>query len=168
MTTSMLETTLQQICFAREYTLTLLDGLSDDDYYTMPSGSPTHIAWQVGHLAMAEYGLCLFRMRGRAPGDLELMPGQVRKAFSRGSTPEVDPAKQMAPAAIRELMEKIHQQVLAEVPTFSAAMLDEPTEMPYAGTPTKLGALIFCAQHEALHAGQIGLLRRLLGKPPVR
>ena len=33
---------------------------------------------------------------------------------------------------------------------------------------TKLGALFFCSVHEMMHAGQIGLLRRLLGKSPLR
>jgi uncharacterized damage-inducible protein DinB len=32
---------------------------------------------------------------------------------------------------------------------------------------TKYQALAWCAQHEVVHAGQIGLLRRLLGHPPV-
>jgi uncharacterized damage-inducible protein DinB len=31
-----------------------------------------------------------------------------------------------------------------------------------------MGALNFSADHEYLHAGQIGLLRRLLGKEPLR
>jgi hypothetical protein len=35
-------------------------------------------------------------------------------------------------------------------------------------TPTRLGALLFSSHHEMLHAGQIGVLRRLLGKAPVR
>jgi len=40
--------------------------------------------------------------------------------------------------------------------------------MPYAVHANKLGGLIFCSHHEMLHAGQIGLLRRLLGKQPLR
>jgi hypothetical protein len=41
--------------------------------------------------------------------------------------------------------------------------------MPYVeGYPNKLGALLMASHHEFLHAGQIGLLRRLLGKVPVR
>ena len=34
-------------------------------------------------------------------------------------------------------------------------------------TTTKLRALLWCARHEMLHAGQIGLLRRHLGYPPM-
>ncbi|HND52893.1 MAG TPA: DinB family protein, partial [Pirellulaceae bacterium] len=66
------------------------------------------------------------------------------------------------------VLERVHQQVLAEAPTFTAEQLNEPTEMPYAAYPTKLGAMLFCAHHEMIHAGQIGLIRRLLGKAPVR
>ena len=44
----------------------------------------------------------------------------------------------------------------------------EPVEMPYAVHANKLGCLLFCSHHEMLHAGQLGLLRRLLGKEPIR
>jgi len=56
---------LQQIEFARSYMLAILAEIDEADWFTMPAGCPTHVAWQVGHLAMAEYGLCLFRQRGR-------------------------------------------------------------------------------------------------------
>src|SRR5262245_36249532 len=56
---------IQQIEFARGYTLSLLADIDESDWFRLSDGCPTHIAWQVGHLAMAEYGLCLFRQRGR-------------------------------------------------------------------------------------------------------
>ena len=62
----------------------------------------------------------------------------------------------------------VHQRVLLELPNFTSASLDEPCDMPYAGYPTKFGALLLASHHEMLHAGQIGMLRRLLGKAPVR
>ena len=34
---------------------------------------------------------------------------------------------------------------------------------PHQFATTKLRALLWCAQHEMLHAGQIGMLRRYLG-----
>jgi len=159
---------LKQIEFARSYTLTLLADIGPEEWFTMPAGCGTHVAWQVGHLAMAEYGLCLFRQRGRAEVDSSLMTSSFRKAFSRGSTPEPDPAKNPTPAEIRDIFEKVHAQVLLEVPRLTAETLAEPVDMPYAAYPTKLGALLFCSHHEMLHAGQLGMLRRLLGKQPVR
>lgn len=161
-------TVLGQICFAREYTLATLADFSDDEWFAMPAGLSTHLAWQVGHIAMAEYGLCLFRIRGRQPGDLELMPSKFRKMFSRGSTPDADRAAHPSPQEMLASLERIHQQVLSEAPGFTAEQLNEATEMPYAGPPTRLGAMMFCPLHEGIHQGQIGLLRRLLGKPPLR
>jgi hypothetical protein len=165
---SRLEIACKQIREAREYTLTLLDGLSDGDWFRQPAEVTTHIAWQIGHLAMAEYGLCLFRIRGRRPEDLDLMTGKFRKQFSRGSTPNSDASVYPSPAEIRAVFDRVHGQAMMELADCSEQNLDEPIEEPYAVYNTKLGALFFCAHHEMLHAGQIGLLRRLLGKSPVR
>ena len=163
-----LDLALKQIEFARGYTLTLLADIGDQEWFQMPAGATTHLAWQVGHIAMAEYGLGLFRQRGRQPADLQLMTSTFRKQFSRGTTPEPDPAKNPPICEIRATFDRVHEQVLLELPTFTSASLDEPCEMPYAGYPTKLGALLLSSHHELLHAGQIGMLRRLLGKAPVR
>ena len=165
---NLLPIAIGQIRFAREYTLSLLADVDPADWFRMPSGSATHLAWQVGHLAMAEYGLCLFRVRGRKPEDLELMPSKFRKAYSRGSVPVADPADQPSPAELLATLAAIHAQSLAEMGEYTSDQLNEPTEMPYAVYPTKLGCLFFCPQHEMIHAGQIGFLRRLLGKAPVR
>jgi hypothetical protein len=159
---------LQQIEFAREYTLSILAAIDEADWFAMPSGCPTHVAWQVGHLAMAEYGLCLFRQRGRQPVDLELMTSSFRKLFSRGTVPEADASKYPDPAEIRATCDRIHEQVRTEAGGFTTEQLKEPVEMPYAVEATKLGSMLFCSHHEMLHAGQLGLLRRLLGKEPIR
>lgn len=158
---------LPQIEFARSYTVSMLEGLADADWFAMPAGCPTHLAWQVGHVAMAEYGLCLYRQRDRQPIDMELMPSGFLKRFGRGSVPLADPAKYPALGEIREIFDRIHSQVLKEAPGFTEEQLRQPVEPPYAIEPTKLGALWFCSHHELLHAGQIGLVRRLLGKNPV-
>jgi len=168
MAIAMAELALSQLVSARQYLESLLADITDDQWLVMPAGCATHVAWQIGHLAMAEYGLCLFRQRGREPADLELMPGSFRKQFQRGSQPNPDPAANPTPTEIRAVLQRVHQQVLVEVPAFTDAQLSQPTEMPYAAQATRFGALLFCAHHEMLHAGQIGVVRRLLGKAPVR
>jgi len=163
-----LQLALQQIEFARAYMLGILAEIDEAEWFTLPTGCPTHVAWQVGHLAMAEYGLCLFRQRGRQPADLELMTSSFRKQFSRGSIPEADANTYPSPAEIRATLDRVHAQVLKEAAGFTAEQLKEPVEPPFAVEPTKLGCLLFCSHHEMLHAGQLGLLRRLLGKQPIR
>jgi len=163
-----LQLAIEQIKFARGYTLTLLGDIQGDDWFRVPAGVTTHLAWQVGHLAMAEYGLCLFRQRGRKSEDLELMPSKFRKQFSRGSEPDPVPANHASPDELLAAFHRIHEQCLGEMATFSPESLAEAVDMPYAVYPNKLGSLLFCSHHEMIHAGQIGLLRRLLGKSPIR
>ena len=163
-----LEIAHRQIEFGRQYTLSLLEDIDPADWYRLPSGCSSHIAWQVGHLAMAEYGLCLFRQRGRQPNDSELMNSRFRKLVSRGSQPATQTDSSPTPQEIRSTLDQVHQQTLTEIAGFSDEQLGEKIELPYTAYDTKLGALLFCSHHEMLHAGQIGLLRRLLGKQPIR
>jgi hypothetical protein len=163
-----LELVIGQIKFAREYTLSLLNDLAPDDWFRQPTEGVSHLAWQIGHLAMAQYGLCLFRMRGRAEIDMELMSSAFRKKFSKGTTPDPDPHANPAPEEIHAVFDRVFEQSMLELPQISEAQLDEPVDMPYAAFATKFGGLLFCSHHEMLHAGQIGLLRRLIGKAPVR
>ncbi len=168
MTLSRLELAIGQIRFAREYTQSLIADLEPSDWFRQPTEGVSHLAWQLGHLAMAQYGLCLFRMRGRADVDQDLMSSAFRKKFSKGTRPDPDPTKHPSPEDIRSVFDRVYQQTMLELPTFSDSLLDEVVDMPYAAIPTKFGGLLFCSHHEMLHAGQIGLLRRLLGKAPVR
>jgi len=163
-----LQLALRQIEFARAYMLGIVAEIDEAEWFTLPAGCPTHVAWQVGHLAMAEYGLCLFRPRGRQPIDLELMSSSFRKQFSRGTVPEADANRYPPAAEIRATLDRVHAQVLKEAAGFTAEQMKEPVDMPYAVEATKLGCLLFCSHHEMLHAGQLGLLRRLLGKQPIR
>lgn len=165
---AMLPLVLAQMRFTREYLTPMLADIAEDEWFKMPAGLPTHLAWQVGHLAMAEYGLCLYRVRGRVSEDTELMPGTFRKGFMRGSTVEVDPAKYPSPKEILGTLARVRAQVEKEAPTFTQELLSASTEMPYSVYPTRFGGMLFCPQHEMIHAGQIGLLRRALDKPPLR
>jgi len=163
-----LEVARKQIEFARGYTRSLIADIEDEQWFTVPAGCVTHVAWQVGHLAMAQYGLCLYRIRGRRSEDAELMSSAFRKKYFKGTTPDPDPAKNPTPPDIRGVFERVYEQTLTEMASFDEAELQTPISEPYAAYNTKLGCLLFCSHHEMMHAGQIGLLRRLLGKAPIR
>jgi hypothetical protein len=167
-TSPRIELVLKQLQFARDYTHSLLADIDETDWFRVPAGCATHVAWQVGHLAMAQYGLCLFRLRGRAEVDAELMSSSFRRKFMKGTTPEPDPASNPPLTEIRAVFDRVFQQALGELPTFTDTQLDETVDMPYVAYATKYGGLLFCSHHEMLHAGQLGMLRRALGKSPVR
>lgn len=163
-----LEIALKQINFARECTLSLLEDVGEDEWFMMPEPGVTHVAWQVAHLAVAEYGLCLFRLRGRHADDVKLMPSPFRKKYSKGTEPDPDPSQNSSPAEIRQVFDSIHERVQTELAEVTDADLTGEIDRPYSVEATQLGGLYFCAAHEMMHAGQIGLIRRLLGKKPIR
>ena len=163
-----LEIARDQIVAAREYTESLLADIDPGDWFRQPDEVTTHVAWHVGHLAMAQYGLVLFRQRGRQTEDTELMSSRFRKQFSKGSQPESVVEDNPSVDEIQAVFTGVYRQAMEELERYPVEQLDDPVDKPYAAYPTKYGALLFCAHHEMLHAGQIGLLRRLLGKSPVR
>jgi uncharacterized damage-inducible protein DinB len=158
---------LESISRARAYTNQLLSGTSPDDWFRMPHEGVSHIAWQVGHLAFAEYSLALKRIRGKRAEDAQLLPPAFVEKFGRGSLPQPDPRAYPSTAEIRGVFDALHQHVVDEISALDDAVFDEAVTDPHPHFSTKGGALVWCAEHEMMHAGQIGLLRRLLGKPPL-
>lgn len=163
------ETLLHDIRTARLYTKDLLGHIDEADWFRQPTEGVTHVAWQVGHLAVAQYGLALKRVRGEKPEDANLISPEFRNLFGKGSTPVPDPAEYPTPDEIRAVFDRVHKRVLEETGALTEETLDEATgDPPHRMFKTKRGALQWSGQHEFLHAGQIGLLRRLLGEAPLR
>jgi hypothetical protein len=159
---------VDQIRTARSYTTGLLETIEPRDWFRQPAEGVTHVAWQVGHLAFAQYKLALERFRGARPYDVELIAADFLARFARGTVPDPDPARYPAPAEIRAVFDRVYRQALEELKDLPDAELDQPPLIPHPLCPTKAATLVWCNQHEMLHAGQIGLLRRLLGYPPYR
>jgi DinB superfamily len=164
---SRLQTAIDQIVFARNYTIWLLDETPQAEWFRQPAGGVSHVGWQVGHLAYSQYRLALLRMRGPQPQDDGLFFPDFLRLFGANSAPDADPTRYPAAADVRAVLDRVHEQVLRELPRLQDADLDQPVPHPHRFAKTKLLALQWCALHEMVHAGQIGLLRRLLGHPPL-
>ncbi|MBX3413372.1 MAG: DinB family protein [Pirellulales bacterium] len=158
-----LELALQQISEVRAYSTRVLDEADPADWFRQPTEGVTHLAWQVGHMAMAQYRLALVQVRGPQADDERLIPTSYVTIFGRGSVPVADATQYPTPQQLRAVFDAVHEQVLAEAPTFDDALLDEPPHHPHPLFNTRFGALLWCARHEMVHVGQIGLLKRLFG-----
>jgi hypothetical protein len=165
---SRLQLAIEQIVFARTYTIELLDQTPVSEWFRQPPGGVSHVAWQVGHLAYAEYRLALWRLRGPQPLDDDLISEAHRGLFGYESVPDPDPARYPSPAGLRAVLDRVHEQVLRELRDLDEGEMGQPVPHPHPFAKTKVQALIWCARHEMLHAGQIGLLRRQLGYPPLQ
>ena len=163
---SRLSEALAQIDFARKYNLERIDTVPPADWFTVPPGGVTHVAWQVGHLAFAEYRLCLERLRPRTADDERLIPDAFIAMFRREALPaDVTgfPAEH-----IRAVLDRVHARVMEELPSYPDADLDlAPLQLPHPLFTTRIGGLRYAPLHEMIHCGQVAMIRRLLGYKPI-
>ncbi len=157
-----------QIEGARAYSSQLVDHIDPADWFRMPTEGVSHVAWQVGHLAVAQYRLVVFRIRGASPEDDQFAGEAEIRMFGINSVPVADPGTYPAVSEIRERLVRVHHYALRFIDGLDESTLDQALEQPHAIAKTRGQVLSFCAMHEMLHAGQIGLLRRLFGGQPVR
>jgi hypothetical protein len=163
---SNVENATHQIRTTRQFVLTVLEGVDDNLWFRMPAEGVTHIAWQVGHLAVAHYRLGIVRLREARPHDASWFPADFMKVFAQGTTPVADPTVYPSVEEIRKVFHAVHEHVLLELPDYTDEQLEELSLIPHPLYTKKIDSLWWCSRHEAMHAGQIALLKRLLGMPP--
>lgn len=159
---------IDRLRFARAYTVDLIKDLDEGLWFRQPAEGITHIAWQVGHIAASQHSLCLRRIHGERPEDNRLLPEGFRELFGKGSVPVADPDASPTVVQIRKVFDDVHAAALASCSGLTEDTLEEAVDPPHPAFSNKFGAIRFAADHELIHAGQIALLRRLLGCSPLR
>jgi uncharacterized damage-inducible protein DinB len=157
-----IEWILRDLKQVRAYATDMLDHVAPDMWFVQPKPGINHLAWHVGHMAIAQYGLCLKRIRGQSPDDDQLLPvAAFGRLFGKGSVPSSNPKDYPEVAEIRRCLDAVHARVLESTAELTPTDLTESSGPPHPMFSTKGGALRFSPKHEMLHVGQIGLLRRL-------
>ncbi len=162
---SRLAEALAQIDFVRRYDLERIDTVPLAEWFTIPPGGVSHVAWQVGHIAMAEYRLCLERLRPRTPADESIIPDAFLKVFARESLPES--VTGFSAEEIRTVFDHVHAQILSELSGYPDVDLDLPPLKPHPLFTTRIAGLRYAPLHEMIHCGQIAMIRRMLGHKPI-
>jgi len=158
-----------QLDRTREWTLRLIADIKGDDWFFQPAPGLAHPLWLCGHLAGSQDLLVIVRCLGK-PSTLDAafkshfpIGGPIKSAREH-DYPGVE--------AVLATMRDTHSRTLAAVRSMSDALLADPA---YAGDGSihphyrdKRGAVSHCSRHEAFHAGQIAMIRRLLGKAFLR
>ena len=137
----------------------VIEGISDDLANKRAGDSVNHIIWIAGHLTNARNGM-------HAIGGYEANPFYP-EFFDRGST--LDPKAEYPPISeIRDKWNTVSPKISDGFQNLSEEMLvsDAPIKTPIYGIDSSLhGFLDFLMHHEAYHIGQIGILRKYVGKP---
>src|SRR3954463_7714546 len=97
--------------------------LTDAEWFWSPPQYTTLLAWQVGHIAVAQYSLCLRRVRGRTIADESLISDAFIEAFKLGSKPVAGAEKTPPLDEIRRVFDSVHEQSVDELTGLSEADL---------------------------------------------
>lgn len=136
-----------------------LDDLSDDDLKLRPVEGMNPIAWQLGHLILAERRFA--EMIG--PGASPPLPEGFDQAHGKDAATSPDPGAFLPKAGYLDLWKAQRQATLSVFEGLDAGRLDQPSGVPFAPT---FGAILgLIGTHPLMHAGQFVAVRRALKKP---
>jgi len=161
-----LEYCIEQLHESRRYLMLVLDHTDREQWYTMPPAGVSHIAWQIGHLVVADWSLLMLKVRGKRDDDAKLFPAEWPKLFGKGSEAQADASLYPSATDLLAALHGVREQALREIADLDDTTLDEPAQHPII--QTRRGAINWAHRHEMLHTGQIGLIRRQLGHVPYR
>lgn len=138
---------------------TNLQGITHEESLIQPHPGGNCLNWAVGHLVCI-YGQIL-PLLGQEPVMKEAL-----KRYDRGSAPLQDPGEALDLQELMKGWEETAKRFDAGLARLTAEDLDRPSPVSPGNDPketvrTVLGTVLF---HQAYHAGQTGVLRRLAGK----
>ena len=138
-----------------------LADLSPQEYLHRPTPKANCAAWTVGHLAMTDW-YALKRLGGEPP----VLPDGFERRFSRDEgCPQAEEFGDVG--AIVPVFDAHRDRLTELAKSVPAERLDARLEKPIAFAKTFGEALSFIAMHTSMHAGQIVIIRRSLGRPPL-
>jgi len=138
------------------------DDLKSEDFLHRPTPKANCTAWLVGHLALADRRMLTLL----GAGDLPSLPAGFEKQFSRDEgCPQAQAFGDVS--VLLPIFDQHRDRLIAAVKNASPDQLNKPLEKPMPMAKT-LGELInFMSLHTSMHAGQITIIRRSLGRPPL-
>ncbi len=140
-----------------------LSDLDDKDLLVRPVPGANHIAWQLGHLVCSEHGIT----NGAKAGSAAALDADFIERYSRKNTGSDDPnIFRESKKTLLEMYSAQRDATLALVETLSESDFDAPSPEKFKGYGPTVGSLLLLqGSHEMLHAGQVAVIRRVLGKP---
>lgn len=132
-------------------------GISQEESIRQPSPGGNCANWILAHLVQVQNGA--MGLAGAAPvwtGD---------ELESVGDDPITGPDEALDFGDMRARLLDSKDRLLEAIEGLSPEQLDEEMDDPFGDPSTRGGILSLLAFHQAYHAGQLGLSRRLAGHP---
>ena len=137
-----------------------VDGITQEESLIQPAPGGNCLNWVVGHLLATYDGVLplLGQERVMAEGALE--------RYARGTSPLQDPGEALDFTELLAAWDQAAPRIDAGLASLTEEALDRRAPMSPTGNPdeTVRSLLAVVAFHQAYHAGQTGVLRRIAGK----
>lgn len=140
-----------------------LDDLKPAEFLHQPCPGANCAAWIVGHLTCTAHRQLQFLKAANIPP----LPAGFEDRFAATKAMATAPGDLGEPKELMRLFDAVHESLIAEVRRLPDTALAGPP--PFA-TPlfSNLGeAMNFMGEHIAMHLGQVTIIRRSLGYPPI-
>lgn len=156
----------EQIEASHRKVIGLAKGVDYGNWYNIPDGIGTNVAWQLGHLIISKPFQLVIAPIERSKEIYDIIPFRdYLKRYGMGTSPNVKVEGSPEPDVLLSDFDKIHQYSLKRLDGFDQSTLYEPTVVPHPIAKTKYECLMWSFQHEIWHCGQLSILRRALGNP---
>lgn len=141
-----------------------VNDLTPEQMLHRPCSGANCCAWILGHLALSDRHF--MKQMGVAPEQMPPLPEGFEQRFGQGDN---------APAAtdfgdtsgLFDLVRQTREVMIQAAERMDEAQLDAGSSMDHPFFNTAGAILAFMPIHMAMHTGQITLIRRSLGMPPV-
>ena len=135
--------------------------MSQADSLVQPDPGGNCFNWAVGHLA------CVYNNVLSIVGQDQVVPAERLKRYDRGSKPITNASDALELSELLSICEKALERIDVGLVTLTPEGLDEKAPVSPSNNPneTVRSLLAVVGFHQAYHAGQLGVLRRIAGKP---
>lgn len=139
-----------------------VDDLKPGEFEAQPIPGVNSVAWMLGHLALTDR-----RIVGLLGGMAPPLPDGFEERFKTTKRAAVEQKGLGDPAELLGVFDAHRRALIAAVRAASPAALAAPMPNPHPLFGTVGEAAAFMAVHLGLHAGQVTVIRRALGYPPL-
>jgi uncharacterized damage-inducible protein DinB len=158
--TAEIETWRLMAFMAREVVAINLKDVTHEESVSQPEPGGNCINWVLGHLTVT-YDQFL-QLLGEQP----VLGADAMKLYARGAPPLTDPALALDFGRLLAAWGEASERVENAIGRVAPDLLDRPVPDSPSGNPDETGRTLITTVlwHQAYHAGQLGVLRRAVGK----
>ncbi len=140
-----------------------LNDLKPDEFEYQPCAGANCAAWIIGHLTLTDRR----SLTWLGVTDLPLLPEGFEERFKATRTPAGEQKGYGEPAELVRLFDVHRDKLTALLATADPAKFTEPPFSPNPLFADRGEGLLFMGLHTSMHVGQMTVIRRMLGYPPV-